>query len=153
MRAKSLLILCFILVTPSCILRRTKQDRQCSYNIIFWLIRVTIVSNDTQQCVVFVLLSYVSLSVNIEHCKTVLLWTIYVAGKSINLFRCSCKVPAISCQILTKFGVSGQLFIKILNIKLCVNPSIGSRADTCEQTDGHDEANRLFFFRFLCERA
>jgi hypothetical protein len=71
------------LVTPSCILRRTKQDRQCAYNVTMWRARVTVVSVETQQCVVFVLLSYVSLSVNIERCATMLLWTIYVAGNSV----------------------------------------------------------------------
>jgi hypothetical protein len=71
MRAKSLLILRFILVATSCIRRRTKQDRQCAYNI-FWCVRVTFVSNETQQCVVCVLLSHVSLSVNIQHCATML---------------------------------------------------------------------------------
>jgi len=70
------------------------------------------------------------------------LWTIYVVGYSISLFGSSCKVPAISYPILTRFGVSGSFSLKSANIKLHVNPSIGSRADTCEQTDGHDEANR-----------
>lgn len=99
--AKSLLILRLNLLIPSCIHRRTKQDRQCAYNI-FWLVHVTISSNETQQCVVFVLLSYVSLSVNTVHCKTVRLCIMYDAGNNINLFRSSCKAPAISWPILTK---------------------------------------------------
>jgi len=36
--------------------------------------------------------------------------------------------------------------LEVANMKFYVNLSIGSRADTCGQTDdGPDEANRLFF--------
>jgi hypothetical protein len=37
------------------------------------------------------------------------------------------------------------------NIKFPVNPSGGSRADTCGRMEGHVEANR--YFSQLCERA
>jgi len=35
------------------------------------------------------------------------------------------------------------------NIKSHESPSIGSQIETCEQTDGHDEANRRLLW--LCE--
>ena len=41
MRANSLFILRFILVTQSCILRRTKQDSHFSYNVTLWRVGVT----------------------------------------------------------------------------------------------------------------
>ena len=39
-------------------------------------------------------------------------------------------------MILTKFGISQQIFIKAPNIKFHGKPSNGSRANTCGQTDG-----------------
>jgi hypothetical protein len=78
----------------------------------------------------------VSMEINRRHC--------FRSDPHINLFRSSCKMPAISCPILTKFGVSRQFFIKVSNFKLHTNPSIGSRAVTCEKTDRHGEANRRF---------
>jgi len=48
------------------------------------------------------------------------------------------------CQIVTKFGVSQHIVIKFPNTKFCGNPSIESRADTCGQTDGHDEGKGVF---------
>ena len=41
--------------------------------------------------------------------------------------------------------------MKVLSIKFHGNPSSGKPADTCGQTDGHDEANKRF--SRLCERA
>ena len=43
-----------------------------------------------------------------------------------------------------QIGGSRQIFIKVPNIKFHGNPSSGSHADICGQTDGHDEANRRF---------
>lgn len=40
-----------------------------------------------------------------------------------------------SCQTLTKFGVSPQIFVKIPNIKCHTNLSNNSRAATCGHTD------------------
>jgi len=37
--------------------------------------------------------------------------------------------------ILTKFGVSRQIFAEVSNTKFYENPSSGNRADTCGQTD------------------
>lgn len=55
------------------------------------------------------------------------------------------------CAILTKAGVSRQIFIKLPNIKFRRSPSGGSRAVTRGQTDGHEEANSRFLR--LCGRA
>ena len=51
--------------------------------------------------------------------------------------------------ILTKAGVSRQIFIKVPNIKFRRSASGGSRADTRGQTDGHEEVNSRFLR--LCE--
>jgi len=47
-------------------------------------------------------------------------------------------VPGLFFSILTKNGVPRHIFIEVPNIKFHGNPYCGSRADTCEQTDGHD---------------
>jgi hypothetical protein len=51
-----------------------------------------------------------------------------------------------SCSILTKFGFSGHIFVKVPNVRFHVNSSSGSRRDTCGRTDGRsdvrNEANR-----------
>jgi len=39
-------------------------------------------------------------------------------------------------QILTKFLISRHIFIEVTRINFYVNPSSGSSADTCGQTDG-----------------
>jgi hypothetical protein len=50
--------------------------------------------------------------------------------------------------ILTYFGISWQIFIKVTGIQVHWNVSCGSHTDTCGQTDrqtnGHSEANRCF---------
>ena len=38
-----------------------------------------------------------------------------------------------------------QIVIQVLSTKFHKNPRSGSRADTCGQTEGHDEANRPFY--------
>ena len=53
--------------------------------------------------------------------------------------------------MLTKSGISRQIFIKVPNIKLHENSSSGSRAHACGQTDANCEANRRFMR--LSERA
>jgi len=50
----------------------------------------------------------------------------------------------IFCPILTKFGFCNQMNIKVSSIKLHRNPSNGSRADICRQTDGNDKIIRRF---------
>jgi hypothetical protein len=47
----------------------------------------------------------------------------------------SCKVADIFCMILNKLGISGQIFIKIANIKFHGRQSTGSCADTPGQTN------------------
>jgi hypothetical protein len=43
--------------------RIKKQDSQCRYNVTLQFMHVTTVAVETQQCVLYVLLSYMSLSV------------------------------------------------------------------------------------------
>jgi len=50
----------------------------------------------------------------------------------------------IFSPILTKFGSSRQIFSNVPNNKFHRYPSSDSFADTREQTDGRDEANRRF---------
>jgi len=46
------------------------------------------------------------------------------------------------CPVLSKFGLSKQVFVEVPNIKFYGNPSNGNRADAADrQTDGHDEGN------------
>ena len=40
------------------------------------------------------------------------------------------------------FGLYRQILMKVPNIKSHEIPSIGSRIETCGQTDGHDETNK-----------
>jgi hypothetical protein len=42
------------------------------------------------------------------------------------------------------FGLSQQMFVWVHSIKFKLNPSNGSHAHTCGQTDGLEESNRLF---------
>ena len=53
-----------------------------------------------------------------------------------------------SCQILTKFEFSWQIFEKYSKIEFHENPSIGSRVVPYWQTDRQDEANDRFFCDF-----
>lgn len=86
---------------------------------------------ETEQYVPFVLLTYKIFCTAVKNIKV--LWSL-------------CEVPNIFVKLLTKFGVSWQIFVKVLNIKLHENLSTGSRADTCKQTARrkarHDVANR-----------
>lgn len=50
----------------------------------------------------------------------------------------------ILCPILNKYGFSRQIFINGPYIKFYGNSHSGSRADRCEQTEGHDEAHRVY---------
>ena len=43
---------------------------------------------------------------------------------------------------LTKSGISPQIFIEVTNIKFQGNPSNGSSADTCEETDGRTDMTK-----------
>jgi hypothetical protein len=54
------------------------------------------------------------------------------------------------CPIVMSLGISGQVFEKFSNIEFHENPSAGSRAVPCGQTDKHDEANSRF--SQFCER-
>jgi hypothetical protein len=48
------------------------------------------------------------------------------------------------CPILTKFGFSRQIFIKVPITKFHGNPSNGRCTYKCRQPDRHDEDNRRF---------
>jgi len=68
--------------------------------------------------------------------------------KSTKVFTSSTRY---SCQILTKFKFSRQIFEKYSNIKCHKNPFSGSRVASCGQADRHDEANSRL--SQSCERA
>jgi len=53
------------------------------------------------------------------------------------------KCPIV-CLILNKFVVSGQIFVRVFSIKFHENPSSGSRADRCRQTDWRTDVTKLF---------
>jgi len=50
-----------------------------------------------------------------------------------------CRLPESFRPILSKNGFSKQIFVQVTSIKLNGNSSIGSRADTCGQTDGQTD--------------
>jgi hypothetical protein len=79
-----------------------------------------------------------------------LLWRLNVAGNSK-----AYVVPHVQCPIFppdfNQIRLFSTYFHKPVSIKFHLNPSTGSRNDTCEQTDGHDEHNRRF--SRSCERA
>jgi hypothetical protein len=77
-----------------------KQDRQCSYNIILWRVRVTTVAMEKQECVLLVLLRYMSLQTrkNISYCTTTLSWQINVWQQR-NILRPSCKLTDIFVRL------------------------------------------------------
>jgi hypothetical protein len=56
-----------------------------------------------------------------------------------------------SCQIVTKFEISRQIFEKYSNKKFRENSSSGGRVVPCGRTDRHDKANSRF--SQFCERA
>ena len=62
----------------------------------------------------------------------------------INVRRCSCEVPVISCHFLIRIEFSRKIFEKYTNIKFRRNPSNGSRCVPRGWTDRHDEANSRF---------
>lgn len=57
-----------------------------------------------------------------------------------NALKPSCKNFRYLCPILTKYGVSRQIFTKVPNLKLHGNPSSGSRVDSA---DGQTEIMKL----------
>jgi hypothetical protein len=64
----------------------------------------------------------------------------HITGRVIWRFNVACKMVLMYSaryflSIVTKFGISRQIFMKIPNTKFHINPSSGSRADTCGQTD------------------
>jgi hypothetical protein len=56
----------------------------------------------------------------------------------------SCKLTYIFGRFFNKCGVSRQIFLEAPNAKVYGKPSRGRRADTCGQTDGHNEDIRRF---------
>ena len=64
---------------------------------------------------------------------TILLWRLLVVGNNETYFGPHVKCPIFS--ILSIFGSSRQIFVKVFNIKCYENPSSGSRADTYGRTD------------------
>ena len=70
-----------------------------------WRVRVT-VARETQQCVLYIVELHVTVNNKNTECHTtMLLWRIYVAGNNTTYLGLH-----VTCQILTEFGVSGQIF-------------------------------------------
>lgn len=61
---------------------------------------------------------------------------------NVNIFMCSCEVPDIFFPALRIFWFSGRFLVNVFSTKFHGDPPSESRADTCEQTDGNEEANR-----------
>ena len=100
---------------------------------------VTAQKLDTQQCVPIALLTYVCCCYKHRkryHGSTA--WCFLVVSP---LSLPTCDMQAF--YIVTKFLYSQHIFMNLTNIKLKANPKTGIRADTCGQTDVHDEANGL----------
>jgi hypothetical protein len=85
---------------------------------------------------------------NVEFCTTMLLWRIYVADKNKTYFGLT-----VNCPILTGFGFSRQIFIKVSQVSnfiLILSVAVELlHAD--RMTAAHDEANSRF--SKFCERA
>jgi hypothetical protein len=73
------------------------------------------------------------------------MWRLNVTGYSKTYLRSSCKVSGI----LSNFNQIWPLLTSCHNVpntKYHGNPSFGSRADPCGQTDGYDEPKRRFAY-------
>ena len=122
-------------------------------NVTLWGVCLTSAAKETQQCVVCVLLSSMSLSTIHNIIK---LSDVTGTHDLIHVtFLSSYKVfhtARYSCSILTKLGVSRQIFITVSNIIFHEIPNIGSRVNICgemdgqtdRQTDRYDEVKRPF---------
>jgi hypothetical protein len=73
--------------------------------------------------------------------------TFQFAINGVNALGALCQLSEI-VRFLNKFGVSRQIFLKVLDIKFHGNLSSGSRADACGQTDRNEEADRHFSLLF-----
>ena len=62
-----------------------------------------------------------------------------LCGRQQHVIRYLCKVSRYFCNILTKFAESWQALVKVPQYyqRLTENPSRGSYADTCGQTEGY----------------
>jgi hypothetical protein len=77
------------------------------------------------------------------------LWKISVSSNNETCFGLHIKSQYF-CPVLSNFGVSQPIFIKVPIVKFHENPSSGSCDNTCVQTDGRDEANRHFLYLWEC---
>jgi hypothetical protein len=120
----------------------SQQDRKRTSmcNITLWGVCLSSSAKETQQCVVCVLLSYMSLSTiyNIIKLSVVtgtqrLIHVIFLS--SYKVFR----TGRYSCSIITKPGVSRQILITVSNIIFHEIPNIGSRVDICEEIYGRTQ--------------
>jgi hypothetical protein len=109
---------------------RTSTNRTGNLPLLTWhcSARVRIVAFETQQCILYVMSSYMwQQCKNIVRCAT-LIRQLY------SILRSSWKARDIFVFFLTKFGCSRQTFIQVCNIWSHANPSIGSLGDRCVPT-------------------
>jgi hypothetical protein len=108
------------------------------HNLTLWRFRHIAVALNTEECVLCVVLRYVSLPAinNVHCCTTVFLWLIYVGVSDLYL-GLPVNLPAF-LTACNQFWIFGQVFIKFLNIKFHGKLFGG----TFRRPDGRDEANR-----------
>jgi hypothetical protein len=76
------------------------------------------------------------------HSKRVFLWRFNAAHSHKNYLCIHVNCP-IFYPISTRFGFSGQIFIKATNIECHGTPSSDSRADTCGRADGQTDMTKV----------
>jgi hypothetical protein len=88
----------------------------------------------------------------IKRRKKILQWRMNVPVSANNETKNGLRKVVHFCPIVTKFGASPHILVKVPNIKFNENPSSGSLVDTCGQTDGRDEASKPFLQLCLCSQ-
>jgi len=110
-----------------------RQHRQRRYNVILWRVHVT-----------FIPLGYPN-SLTPFHSKRVFHGNL-IPPTTLKDTEVSIQSARKFYPILTKFGLSQQIFIEVSKIKFHRNPSIGSRAGICGETDRQKDMKKLTGF-------
>lgn len=105
------------------------------WHVIVWRFHVTIVVMRRQQCIIFVMLTYICRCQQCNKCGSTALRSLYCCA--------NISLPTIlhefrsSWQTSTKYGFAWQIFLNVPNTKYHENPPSGGSAYTCGHTDGH----------------